>query len=156
MKLASLSTLALLLLAHVAAADGGHAHVDDWDIGRPGKAADVTRTIAIDMLEPEAGGMAFVPSELTIARGETVRFLVSNRGELDHEMVIDTAEANLEHMQVMMKNPDMKHHDPNAISLARGETGDLIWTFSRAGTFQIACLVPGHFEAGMHGLLHVN
>lgn len=156
MKLIPLSTLALLLAAGTALADGGHAHSDDWEVGRPGKAADVTRTIEIDMFEPEAGGMAFSPSELTIARGETVRFVVTNRGELEHELVFDTAEANMEHMQVMMMNPEMRHDDPNAVSLAPGETGELIWTFSQPGTFQFACLVPGHLEAGMHGPLNVN
>jgi uncharacterized cupredoxin-like copper-binding protein len=156
MKRASLSILALLLMSSVAAADGGHAHADDWEIGRPGNAADVTLNIEVDMFEPDSGGMAFSPAELTITRGETVRFVVTNRGVLDHEMVIDTVEANMEHMQVMMMNPDMKHHDPNAVSLAPGETGELIWTFSQAGTFQFACLIPGHMEAGMHGPLNVN
>ena len=87
---------------------------------------------------------------------ETVRFVVTNRGYLDHEMVIDTVEANMEHMQVMMANPDMQHADPNAVSLAPGENGELIWTFSQAGTFQFACLIPGHMQAGMQGPLHVN
>lgn len=160
MKHASLLALALLVMGGGALAgpgpDGGHAHADDWEIGRPGNAADVTRTIEVDMFEPEAGGMAFSPAELTISHGETVRFVVTNRGVLDHEMVIDTVEANLEHMQVMMMNPDMRHEDPNAVSLAPGESGELIWTFSQPGTFQFACLIPGHMEAGMHGPLNVN
>lgn len=160
MKQFSLSTLALLLAGGVAMAGpgggSGHAHADDWEIGRPGKAADVTRTIEVDMVEPEAGGMAFLPADLTIARGETVRFIVTNRGVLDHEMVIDTVEANMEHMQVMMMSPDMHHDDPNAVSLAPGESGELIWTFSQAGNFQFACLIPGHMDAGMHGPLNVN
>lgn len=156
MKLLSFSGLAFLAWANAAVADGGHAHADDWEIGRPGNAGDVSRTIEIDMLEPESGGMAFSPAELTIAQGETVRFVVTNRGYLDHEMVIDTVEANMEHMQVMMANPDMQHADPNAVSLAPGENGELIWTFSQAGTFQFACLIPGHMQAGMQGPLHVN
>lgn len=156
MKRIAPAALALALAATTALADGGHAHADDWEIGRPGKAADVTRTIEIDMLEPEGGGMAFSPAELKIAKGETILFVVTNRGALDHEMIIDTVEGNMEHMKVMMMNPDMKHHDPNAVSLAPGESGELIWTFSQAGTFQFACLIPGHMDAGMHGPLHVN
>lgn len=156
MKLTTLAILALLTSAGVALADGGHAHADDWEIGRPGKAADVTRTIEIDMLEPEAGGMVFSPAELTISRGETIRFVITNRGALDHEMVIDTEAANMEHAKVMMMNTDMHHSDPNAVSLKPGESGELIWTFSQPGSFQFACLIPGHLDAGMHGTLTVH
>ncbi|MCB1332818.1 MAG: cupredoxin family protein [Roseivivax sp.] len=156
MTLIQLTAAALIATAGAALADGGHAHADDWEIGRPGDAHHVTRTIEVDMLEPEAGGMAFSPAELQIAQGETVRFVITNRGALDHEMVFDTMEANMEHMQVMMKHPDMHHSDPNAITLAPGESGELIWTFSQPGTFQFACLIPGHMEAGMQGPLTVN
>lgn len=158
---ATAAILASTLSAHAGGA-GDHAHgsgmakADDWEIGRPGRAEDVTRTIEIDMLEPEAGGMVFNPAELRIEPGETIRFVVTNRGVLDHEMIIDTLEANMEHAQVMMRNPDMHHDDPNGVSLAPGESGELIWTFSQAGTFQFACLIPGHMDAGMHGPLIVN
>jgi uncharacterized cupredoxin-like copper-binding protein len=156
MKLITLTATALLLSTAASFADGTHAHDDDWEVGRPGNAAEVGRSIEITMVEPEAGGMAFEPSELSIALGETVRFVVTNVGFLDHEIVFDTEEANAEHAAVMQANPDMKHDDPNAISLAPGESGELIWTFSQAGTFQFACLIGGHMEAGMHGPVSVN
>lgn len=85
-----------------------------------------------------------------------MRFVVTNTCYLDHEIVFDTVEANAEHAFVMQAYPDMQHDDPNAISLAPGESGELIWTFSQAGTFQFACLMGGHMEAGMHGPLSVN
>ena len=163
MNLHSLTLIALLASASAAYAAGDHAHshaaeahADDWEIGRPGMAQDVTRVIEIDMLEPESGGMAFSPAELQIERGETVRFVVTNRGFLDHEMVIDTVEGNMEHAGVMMMNPDMHHSDPNAVRLEPGQSAELIWTFSQPGTFQFACLIPGHMDAGMHGPLSVN
>lgn len=156
MKLFTLTAAALLLSSAASFADGTHAHDDDWEVGRPGNAADVGRTIEITMVEPETGGMAFEPGELSIALGETVRFVVTNAGFLDHEIVFDTEEANAEHGAVMQANPDMQHDDPNAISLAPGESGELIWTFSQAGTFQFACLIGGHMEAGMHGPVSVN
>lgn len=149
---------ALLFSASTAFASGTHSdsHDNDMEIGRPGQAADVTRTVEISMVEPEAGGMAFDPGNLTFARGETVRFVVTNTGYLDHEIVFDTTEEIMDHAELMMSQPDMRHADPNALTLAPGETGDLIWTFSQAGTFQYACLIPGHMDAGMHGPLTVN
>lgn len=147
---------ALLLSSGAALADGTHAHATDMEIGRPGQAADVTRTVEIAMVEPEAGGMAYEPGELTFERGETVRFIVTNTGYLDHEIVFDTHEEIMDHAELMMNHPDMRHDDPNALTLAPGETGELIWTFSQAGTFQYACLIPGHMDAGMHGPLTVN
>jgi uncharacterized cupredoxin-like copper-binding protein len=50
----------------------------------------------------------------------------------------------------------MEHDDPNAIRLAPGKTGDIVWSFANTGTFQFACLIPGHMEAGMHGPIHVQ
>ncbi|WIV52352.1 cupredoxin family protein (plasmid) [Marivivens sp. LCG002] len=149
-------TAALLVTASAAMADGGHAHADDWEIGRPGNPADVTRTIEVDMFEPESGGMAFSMSQIDVTTGETIRFVVTNKGYLDHEMVIDTMDGNAEHAQVMMMKPDMVHHDPNAVRLAPGETGEIVWTFSQTGNFEFACLIPGHMESGMHGPLNVN
>ncbi|WP_370207725.1 cupredoxin domain-containing protein [Pararhodobacter marinus] len=156
MKLHTLAIITLMASGSAALADGSHAHADDWEAGRPGMAQDVTRVIEIDMLEPDSGGMAFSPEDLQVVRGETIRFVVRNLGYLDHEFVIDTVEANMEHSNVMMMNPDMQHSDPNAITLAPDATGELIWTFSQAGTFQFACLIPGHMEAGMHGPISVN
>jgi uncharacterized cupredoxin-like copper-binding protein len=36
-----------------------------------------------------------------------------------------------------------------------GKTGGLIWTFNRAGEFDFACLIPGHYQAGMVGKISV-
>jgi uncharacterized cupredoxin-like copper-binding protein len=56
----------------------------------------------------------------------------------------------------MKKFPDMEHDDPNAKRLAVGERGELIWKFTKAGEFEFACLIPGHYEAGMHGKIIVK
>nr|WP_237682049.1 plastocyanin/azurin family copper-binding protein [Agrobacterium vitis] len=76
---------------------------------------------------------------------------IKNAGELDHEFVLDQEEKVMEHKAVMEKFPDMEHDDPNAIRLAAGKSGEIIWKFTNDGTFKIACLVPGHYDAGMHG-----
>jgi uncharacterized cupredoxin-like copper-binding protein len=57
---------------------------------------------------------------------------------------------------MMRKSPEMEHADPNQVSVEPGKTGELIWQFTRDGTFDFACLEPGHFEAGMVGRILVG
>ena len=35
-------------------------------------------------------------------------------------------------------------------------SSELLWKFTKTGEFYFACLVPGHFEAGMHGKIVVS
>ncbi|MBN9068987.1 MAG: copper resistance protein, partial [Rhizobiales bacterium] len=62
-----------------------------------------------------------------------------------------THEDNLKHAVEMQKNPDMEHDDPNALRLAAGTNGEILWKFTNSGQFEFACLVPGHRESGMFG-----
>lgn len=80
----------------------------------------------------------------------------TNKGEVDHEFVMDTEENVQEHKLVMEKNPDMEHADDNSLRLVPGAKGQIIWTFAKDGKYSFACLIPGHYEAGMHGKLQVN
>ncbi|HYF54535.1 MAG TPA: plastocyanin/azurin family copper-binding protein [Salinarimonas sp.] len=50
----------------------------------------------------------------------------------------------------------MEHEDPNAKRLKPGASGVLTWQFTKPGTFEYACLIPGHREAGMVGTAVVN
>ena len=50
----------------------------------------------------------------------------------------------------------MNHSDPNSLRLGPNEKGEILWTFSNAGTFEFACLIPGHYEAGMHGEIYIK
>lgn len=116
-------------------------------LGAPGDPKKVTRTIEVGM----GDDMRFTPASIEMKKGETVKFLVKNNGRLTHEMVLGT-KAELEaHAAQMRRSPHMAHDDPNAVSVAPGKTGTLIWHFTKAGRFDFACLVPGHFEAGMKG-----
>jgi uncharacterized cupredoxin-like copper-binding protein len=56
----------------------------------------------------------------------------------------------------MEEFPEMEHDDPNAVRLEPGATGEILWTFSNTGTFEYACLILGHYEAGMYGPATVN
>jgi uncharacterized cupredoxin-like copper-binding protein len=49
----------------------------------------------------------------------------------------------------------MEHDEPYMVHVAPGKTGEMTWTFNRAGDFEFACLIPGHYEAGMIGKVNV-
>ena len=129
---------------------GGHGH-DDEAIGKPGIASKVTRTVKVDMLDT----MRFTPSSFAVKQGETIRFVVKNSGQLPHEMVLGKEKDLKEHYEVMKKNPEMEHDDPNSVSVQPGKTGEMIWQFTKAGKVDFACLHPGHYDAGMKGQVRV-
>ena len=135
--------------------DDGHAHEHEMMVGKPGDPAKVDRTIGVTMRETDDGKMLFEPVSLKFSKGETIRFKVTNIGEIEHEFVIDTVEGNIEHKEAMAMR-DMEHADPNSVRLAADESGEVIWTFSNAGTFEFACLIPGHYESGMYGPIMVS
>jgi uncharacterized cupredoxin-like copper-binding protein len=121
--------------------------------GRSGDPAKVGRTIDVAMEDT----MRFVPSRLVVKRGETVRFVVANRGQMLHELVLGTPEALRKHAEEMRKSPNMAHHaDSGAVHVQPGAKGELVWTFDKPGAFAYACLVPGHMEAGMVGAVEVK
>ncbi|MBB4187035.1 cupredoxin domain-containing protein [Sinorhizobium terangae] len=152
MKAAIFGLLAVALTTP-ALASGDHAggHGEAMAVGEPGKKANATQTIRVTMKETDDGEMIFTPSTFKVYRGQTIVFAIQNLGELDHEFVLDQEDRIMEHRAAMEKFPEMEHDDPNAIRLAAGESGEVIWKFTNGGTFKIACLVPGHYDAGMHG-----
>lgn len=145
--------LFLAALATPALASGSHAggHGEAMAAGEPGKKAQATRTIRVSMKETDDGKMVFAPNTFKVRKGQTIVFSIKNAGELDHEFVLDQDDKIMEHKAMMEKFPEMEHDDPNAIRLAAGKSGEIVWKFTNDGTFKIACLVPGHFDAGMHG-----
>lgn len=145
---------AVALLSTSAIASPGHD--DDMAAGEPGEKSKVTQTIMVTMKETDDGKMLYVPNSFKVKEGQTIRFKIRNSGETNHEFVLDTQDKIMEHKAVMAKNPDMEHDDPNSIRLVPGKSGDIIWKFSKTGTFTFACLIPGHYEAGMHGELSVS
>ena len=129
--------------SHSGGHDDDHAdkHAEMMAVGKPGTAADVTRTIAVAMRETDDGDMIFEPDSFAFEQGETIRFEVTNKGELEHEFVIDNAEGNAKHKDMMAKM-DMEHDDPNSVRLEGGQSGEVIWTFANAGTFEFAMYGP--------------
>ncbi len=102
------------------------------------------------------GTMSFAPGRIAVSKGEQIRLVMRNAGELRHELVLDSAEGNLKHKAAMAQNPDMTHEEPNGRVLEPKATAELVWRFTSSGTFEYACLIPGHYEAGMKGVVVVE
>jgi uncharacterized cupredoxin-like copper-binding protein len=129
----------------------GHSHGDTSGIGAPGDVGEVTRTVNVDMTD----AMRFRPASISAKQGETIRFVVRNSGQVKHEFVLGTDKELKEHYELMKKFPEMEHSDPNQVSVAPGKTGEVIWQFTKAGKVDFACLQPGHYDAGMKGIVNV-
>jgi uncharacterized cupredoxin-like copper-binding protein len=134
----------------------GHNHdAAQFSAGEPGDANAPSRIIQVTMQERDAK-MLFVPNRVEIRKGEQIKFVLHNTGKLDHEFVLATTQENLEHAEMMKKNPEMRHDDPNARRVAPKQTSQIVWRFTKAGEFEFACLIPGHRDAGMFGIVDVK
>lgn len=155
MKKTTFASCAVLLLASdFALAAGNHAdgHEDRYAFGEPGEPTQTDRTVAIEASD----AMRYSPAEIHIKRGETVRFVITNTGAVMHEFVLGEPQSLREHAELMRRFPDMEHAESNQVSVAPGKTETLAWHFTKAGVADFACLVPGHFGAGMAGKIRVS
>lgn len=115
-------------------------------------AGNARRTIDIRMDDK----MRFTPSRLELRQGETVRLRIRNAGAVMHELVLGTPQELASHAALMKKFPNMAHEEPYMAHVEPHQRGEIVWTFNRAGEFEFACLIPGHFEAGMRGSITVK
>jgi uncharacterized cupredoxin-like copper-binding protein len=120
--------------------------------GKQGDPKEAMKTVRVEM----GDNMRFTPSSLNISQGETVRFVVTNRGLAMHEMVLGTMAELKEHGELMKRFPEMEHDEPYMAHVAPGKTEVIVWKFTKAGQFNFGCLVPGHFESGMVGSIIVK
>lgn len=174
---ASLTLLAALTFGSaVAFASGSHqeSHGHKSAIGAPGEASEVSRTIEIKMFDNY-----YEPEEISVKKGETILFKITNAGEFVHEFNIGTAETHAAHQEEMMmmvehgvleadkinhemmkmdmgNGKTMEHNDPNSALLAPKEAAEIIWKFADDGELEFACNVPGHYDAGMMGELTIQ
>ena len=128
------------------------ATVEPTAFGREGDPKRATRTIRVEMVDT----MRFRPAALQLRRGETVRIVAANKGQVLHELVLGTAEELRKHAELMKKFPTMEHEEPHMTHVKPGREGAIVWQFDQPGEFQFACLLPGHFEAGMVGKVTVK
>jgi uncharacterized cupredoxin-like copper-binding protein len=148
---ATAATMALPVLAHGEKKPATAAQKEQKDWGVAGDARAGQRTIAIRMLDT----MRFAPDRLDVKLGETVRLAIRNDGRMLHELVIGTAKELEDHAALMLKFPGMEHDEPYMAHVSPGRTGRIVWHFNRAGRFEFACLIAGHYQAGMKGEIHV-
>ena len=149
---------AVVLLTTAAAGLAMPAHAHDaahFSAGEPGNPKRPARVIVVTMKEGD-GKMLYFPDKIEVRKGEQIRFILQNTGELDHEFLLATTEENLKHGEVMKKYPDMEHDDPNGKRLKPKGKSEIVWRFTKAGEFEFACLIPGHREAGMLGKITVK
>ena len=136
-------------------ADAGHR--GGFAFGKPGMAGEVTRTIHVDMRD-----MAYSIREIEVKEGETVRFVLVNSDEVEHDFTLGPPDLQARHRQEMAKMMDndmdmsMHHKDPNAVFAMPGEKKELIWKFAAGHNLEFGCNVPGHYEAGMKGKIGVT
>ena len=160
MKMIQVLTVAVLLGFSALASAHGDSHADKqsatvkkeqkpWGIA--GNPSAVKRTIEIKMLDK----MRYEPEVIQVKQGETVKLVMTNTGAVMHELVIGTKKELDEHAAVMRKFPNMEHDEPYMAHISPGKTGAIVWNFNRAGEFDFACLIPGHYEAGMVGKIKV-
>ena len=154
---AAVATFPLLATRALAHTDKPHApktgpvvkEQKDWGIA--GDARNAKRSIAVGM----ADNMRFTPERIEVRQGETLKFVVRNTGKVMHEFVIGTKAENARHAEMMVKFPNMEHDEPYMAHVPPGKTGEIVWTFNRAGEFQFACLIAGHYQGGMVGTIVV-
>lgn len=163
-----------MTMSATAFAAGAHSGGHGGGSGEPGKASEVSRTINVEMHDNY-----YEPESIEVTPGETVRFVIENKGNLVHEFNIGTPdmhEAHQEEMMMMVEhgviqggtlNHDMmgmdmgnghsmKHDDPNSVLLEPGKSKEIVWKFSEEGNIEFACNVPGHYQAGMYGDVNFN
>jgi len=166
-----LTSAMFLTLSATVFAGAGHdgGHHGRATAGHQGKAAEVTRTLNIKMMNNY-----YEPESIEVNQGETLRLRITNGGKLVHEFNIGTPSMHHGHQKEMMmmvshgiiqggklnremmamdmgNGKTMKHDDPNSVLLAPGESGEIIWTFTSNDELEFACNVPGHYQAGMVG-----
>jgi uncharacterized cupredoxin-like copper-binding protein len=155
------AALSLGLAATAAHAHGEKPHAkkfsaaqlaEEKPFGKAGDPGKVTRTITFRMTDD----MRFDPSHITVKRGETIRFVAANKGKLMHEMVFGTPAELKAHAEQMKKFPDMEHDEPYMVHVPPGKSGEIVWQFTRPGVFDFACLIAGHYDAGMTGKVTVK
>ena len=149
--LASASPLALAHGDKADAKSSDSVKLEQKPWGIAGDAKTAKRTIEVAMTD----AMRFSPEKIDVKEGETLKLVIKNNGKQLHEFVIGTKKVLDEHAALMVKFPTMEHDEPYMAHVAPGKTGVIIWTFNKAGTFDFACLIAGHYQAGMVGKINV-
>ena len=143
-------------------------------IGSKGKENEVSRIIKVVMYDNY-----YEPSSFQIKAGETIKFEVENAGKLVHEFNIANKMMHIKHQPEMLrmvengillafsidkekmkkmakKDKSMGHSHNNSVLLEPKQKGEIFWKFNEAVNIEIACNVPGHYQAGMIAKVDIN
>ena len=148
-----LTTGMAIVATAITASASAHDHAvrQSFSAGEPGDPGKPARIVEVVMKE-----MAYEPWSIEVKRGEQIRFVIRNAGTEDHEFLLATTKENLAHAEMMKKHRHMKHAEPNAVTLSPKQSTELLWKFTKAGTFEYSCLIPNHREYGMTGRVTVK
>lgn len=169
MKIQTAGVVAILTILASGMVVAKEGHNNNGEIGFKGDPTNVSRTVNVTMFDAY-----YEPEKLSFKEGQTVRFIVTNKGETVHEFNIGTAEMHVAHqseMAMMMDHGVLEvdrinreaaeamqasmghgmHEESNSILLEPGQTAELVWTFPEHAKLEFACNVPGHYDAGMVG-----
>ena len=127
------------------------ANTTEDGFGSPGDPADSDRIVEIIATD----GLAFEPTDVTVAAGETITFRIVNQGDLVHDFTLGDEATQDEH-EAEMAEGGMIHDEPNVANIPGGESVELTWTFPDSGTVLIGCHQPGHYDAGMRGQITID
>ncbi|MGY9005204.1 MAG: cupredoxin domain-containing protein [Alphaproteobacteria bacterium] len=164
---------AVLVAGSAAWASPGHG-ISKNAVGQLAKASDASRTIEVLMHDNY-----YTPENITIKKGETIRFVIKNMGGLVHEFNIGTSAMHAGHqkeMEMMVQHgileadkinykmmkmdmgggKTMEHNDPNSVLLEPGKSKEVVWKFSDSKNLEFSCNVPGHNGAGMVGKFNLK
>ena len=176
---ARLSAAVLLLSVSLPSLASPAEHLSFGYAARPEQA---TRTVELTLGDIYFQANDAKATSLEVKAGETVRFVLVNKGQLLHEFSLGDASMNAAHQKQMLKmqqsgmltptgmnhgdmatmdhaamgHDTMKHDDPNSVLVEPGKTAELTWTFSKADNLEFACNLPGHYQAGMVGKMIVS
>tara|TARA_B100000614_G_scaffold61055_1_gene54065 strand:- start:368 stop:865 length:498 start_codon:yes stop_codon:yes gene_type:complete len=138
-------------------------------IGEKGDPKNVDRVVKIKMYDNY-----YEPNLIEVKKGETIKFVITNLGEMVHEYNIGTKEMHIKHQPEMQKLIDheiitydkidkkkmkemskkdhsLAHSHSNSVMLEPQGQGEIIWKFSKDINLEMACNIPGHYESGMVG-----
>jgi uncharacterized cupredoxin-like copper-binding protein len=127
----------------------GGAHLD---FGQPGNPREVDRRVRIVARDD----LRFDPPQVTIRKGQTVAFFLTNEGRNRHEFALGDRDFQFEHEKNMQVHTSEASHGSNTLELGPGETGEIVWKFTQSGEVMYGCHEPGHFEGGMYGIVTVG
>lgn len=92
------------------------------------------------------------PSHLRVQAGTTVRFVVDNRDPINHELIVGPPHVHDRHRD----GTESAHGAvPGEVSVPLLDTATTTYAFDTVGTIEMACHLPGHYDAGMRGVVEV-